>query len=382
MGRRPFAKFFLTRPKNHVKTFPKSINFDRKSRQCFQNLSISTTNHAKIRKHVVTSSSSCFFINFFAQQQQTTLLVNNNLKLIKKVRNQETSTMISFLIIIFISTNQVINAFSPIPIEKAMFNLAVQQDSSNLHSSSYKNHHNAYPRTSTNNVLQSIISSSSSLSSRHHPIQLKSQRNSDNDNGDKIENENIVAKSSWYAAEVFGKLFGSSTSSTTQTNDNNDTSSSSSSSSLQSIEIDLTTTPSSIQETLERIKLDNDRYYFLSGKVDSKSYDPQCYFADPFVGFKGTDRFIDNLQNLGSFITKYDVKLLNYEVSENELEVKTRLMVKLELNLPWKPILAWPWGVSYDIDPETFLIVSHVESWDIDALEGVKQVFRKPTLTI
>src|SRR5210317_928292 len=59
-----------------------------------------------------------------------------------------------------------------------------------------------------------------------------------------------------------------------------------------------------------------------------------------------------------------------------------QIMVKLELNLPWKPILAWPWGVQYTIDPETNLIVDHKESWDIEALEGVKQIFRKPTVTI
>lgn len=44
-------------------------------------------------------------------------------------------------------------------------------------------------------------------------------------------------------------------------------------------------------------------------------------------------------------------------------------MVKLELNLPWKPVLAWPWGVRYDIDPATYLITSHVESWDIEPWE-------------
>jgi hypothetical protein len=44
-------------------------------------------------------------------------------------------------------------------------------------------------------------------------------------------------------------------------------------------------------------------------------------------------------------------------------------MVKLELNLPWKPILAWPWGVDYSIDPETFLITKHEESWDIEPWE-------------
>jgi hypothetical protein len=56
-----------------------------------------------------------------------------------------------------------------------------------------------------------------------------------------------------------------------------------------------------------------------------------------------------------------------------------QIMVKLELNLPWKPILAWPWGVKYTVDPDTFCIVNHQETWDIDPLEGVKQIFRKPT---
>jgi len=44
-------------------------------------------------------------------------------------------------------------------------------------------------------------------------------------------------------------------------------------------------------------------------------------------------------------------------------------MVKLELNLPWKPILAWPWGVTYSIDPNTFLITTHQESWEIEPFE-------------
>ncbi len=41
-------------------------------------------------------------------------------------------------------------------------------------------------------------------------------------------------------------------------------------------------------------------------------------------------------------------------------------MVKLELNLPWKPVLAWPWGVTYFVDPESFLVTKHIESWDIE----------------
>ena len=241
--------------------------------------------------------------------------------------------------------------------------------------SSFTVRRSTYPHCISNQHSFTLPSSKAPISkppSTRVAVQLKGQSSDDDSTGDKLENKNVIAQTSWYAAEVFGKLFGSANNSN-NSNTNN---------SSKAKSIDLTKAPSSIKETLERIKLDNDRYYFLSGKVDALSYDPKCYFADPFVGFKGTDRFVDNLQNLGSFITNYDVKLLNYDVSDTQLEVKTRLMVKLELNLPWRPILAWPWGVSYEIDPDSFLIVSHVESWDIDALEGVKQVFRKPTLTI
>lgn len=187
---------------------------------------------------------------------------------------------------------------------------------------------------------------------------------------DQIENTNPIAKASWYAVEQFGKLFAAQ-----QGETNNGTSKA-----LQ--EIDVTKPPSSAKETLERIKLDNDRDYFLSGQVDSLIYDKDCIFADPFVSFSGRDRFVDNLSNLGSFITKYNARMLKYDVSDDGLVVDTKVMVKLELNLPWKPILAWPWGVRYDIDKDTFLVTNHKESWDIEGIEGVKQIFRKPTLKI
>lgn len=126
--------------------------------------------------------------------------------------------------------------------------------------------------------------------------------------------------------------------------------------------------------------------------MDRLCYAEDCVFSDPFVSFEGRDRFVDNLQNLGSFITEYDVKQLGYDVVQEGGDgdgdgsdgprVDTKVMVKLELNLPWKPILAWPWGVRYDIDPETFLINNHKESWDIDPWEGVKQIFKKPTRKI
>lgn len=170
------------------------------------------------------------------------------------------------------------------------------------------------------------------------------------------------------SVEAFGKAFGSKKS----TDTNNQVGGS----------IDFTKSPSSLDETLKRIQIDNDRSYFLSGEVDRLIYDEDCTFADPFVSFDGRDRFIDNLSNLGSFITNYNAKMIKYDVEDGGKEIVTKVMVKLELNLPWKPVLAWPWGVSYLIDSDTFLVTSHVESWDIAPIEGVKQIFRRPTVTV
>ena len=177
------------------------------------------------------------------------------------------------------------------------------------------------------------------------------------------EDLNPLAKASWYAVELFGNTFGK-----TSKED-------------KGTELDTTSPPKSIRETYERIQQDNDRSYFLSGEVDQNIYDPDCVFSDPFVSFSGTERFVTNLANLGSFITKYDAKLLDYS-QPDDVTIQTKLMVKLELNLPWKPVLAWPWGVKYTIDQDSNLVVNHEESWDIDAWEGTKQIFRKPTVKL
>lgn len=183
------------------------------------------------------------------------------------------------------------------------------------------------------------------------------------------QDKNAFELASWYAVEAFGRAFGSKkTGGGLESADSGD--------------IDFTRQPLSLDETLQRIQLDNDRSYFLSGEVDELIYDEKCTFADPFVSFDGRQRFVDNLANLGSFISDYSAKTLSYSVTENGQQIQTRVMVKLELNLPWKPVLAWPWGVKYIIDKQTYLITDHIESWDVSASEGIKQIFRRPTTKV
>jgi hypothetical protein len=173
--------------------------------------------------------------------------------------------------------------------------------------------------------------------------------------------------------EAFGKVFGSTLASERDKSQPSD---------RELVSIDLSQSPKSLLETFQRIQLDNERFYFLSGQVDMNIYDPDCLFVDPFVSFRGRKRFVENLANLGSFITDYSAKLLDYTELPDSNQVSTRLMVKLELKLPWKPVLAWPWGVTYVIDPDTFLVTCHEESWDIPPWDGVKQIFRKPTTKV
>ena len=116
-------------------------------------------------------------------------------------------------------------------------------------------------------------------------------------------------KASWHAVELFGEAFAASNKKV----------------SPPSLE---EPSPKSSQETIERIQLDNDRSYFLSGAVDNLIYDPNCVFADPFVSFAGRDRFVDNLANLGSFITKHSAKMLDCQVNSDATSVNSKVMVK------------------------------------------------------
>jgi hypothetical protein len=136
-------------------------------------------------------------------------------------------------------------------------------------------------------------------------VRLWNSPNSDDDDDGKKESLNPIAKASWYAVEVFGKVFGDSTTTT------------------DVAVVSTSGAPRSLEETTQRIQLDNDRSYFLSGQVDEEIYDVNCIFSDPFVSFEGRDRFVDNLANLGSFITNYSAKVLdNRQVDETTVQTR------------------------------------------------------------
>jgi hypothetical protein len=129
---------------------------------------------------------------------------------------------------------------------------------------------------------------------------------------------NPLTKATWYATEVFGKVFGGKKG--TKDGDTN-------TSSRPSFSLDQP--PASLSETFQRIQQDNQRSYFLSGTVDKEIYDAECIFADPFVSFAGRDRFVDNLANLGSFITKYSARVIKEEAILDQAMVQTKVRQKI-----------------------------------------------------
>ena len=150
---------------------------------------------------------------------------------------------------------------------------------------------------------------------------------------------------------------------------------------------ELAPAPATLDEAVERLARDYDgtsedpRPYFLTGKMDYNLYSEDCEFADPFVSFEGRRRFRENLENLaGGFIVDSSTRTLDTSLTRGEggapSSYETRLMVKLQLGLPWKPVLAWPWGVEHVIDPSTNRVVRHIEKWDVSAADGVAQLLK------
>lgn len=172
------------------------------------------------------------------------------------------------------------------------------------------------------------------------------------------EEPSLATKGAWYATELFGKLAAIGKPASPALNSP-------------------AGAPKTLREAISRLEADYERRYFIIGQMDEALYADDCEFADAFTSFKGKDRFVANLANLaGGFITDSRVRTLSAEMSGSTEApaYTTRLLVQLQLALPWKPLLAWVWGVTHEFDPETLLVVRHVERWEVSAAEGVRQL--------
>jgi len=119
------------------------------------------------------------------------------------------------------------------------------------------------------------------------------------------------------------------------------------------------------EQVLDEIRKDYEvNNYFVSGQGEMTAYEPDCEFSDPFVSFKGVERFKENVSNLGSYLK--DVKLDILEWKETETEVDVRWRFSCIVDLPWRPRLAAAGGTTHVLSPETGRVVRHVERWDVE----------------
>lgn len=179
------------------------------------------------------------------------------------------------------------------------------------------------------------------------------------------ETEDVGAglKAVWYGAEAVGKVVGA-------TKDKPSGSAASSAAVAEAMAKNGGTLER--EQVVALLKEDYDQSYFVSGKGDLAAYDPDCEFADPFVSFKGVDRFKQNVGNLGGMMEDIDLKITNWEERGDELETSWRFSCVLDL--PWRPKLAAAGGTTHVFDPSTGKVVKHVERWDVEPGKVVKQL--------
>jgi hypothetical protein len=168
----------------------------------------------------------------------------------------------------------------------------------------------------------------------------------------------------WYGAEAMGKMVGAVKS--------KDESSATSSASASSASAASSAATVDRERAIALLREDYDSSYFVSGVGELAAYAPDCEFSDPFVAFKGVDRFKQNVGNLGGMMRDVDLKITGWEESESDLVTSWRFSCVLDL--PWKPKLAAAGGTTHVFDPDTGKVVKHIERWDVEPKKVVKQL--------
>ena len=175
-------------------------------------------------------------------------------------------------------------------------------------------------------------------------------------------------KSVWVGAELLGNVVGAAKGNQNNTSSNQQQTGASTSGRLTR------------EQAIESIRKDYDVNYFVSGQGDLSAYDPDCRFADPFASFRGTERFRRNVSNLGGMLQDVQLDISEWGETEDG-NLKTKWRFSAILDLPWKPRLAAAGGTIHVLDPETNLVVDHIESWDVKPGAVVKTLL-KPSAKI
>ncbi|GFR49931.1 hypothetical protein Agub_g12035, partial [Astrephomene gubernaculifera] len=95
------------------------------------------------------------------------------------------------------------------------------------------------------------------------------------------------------------------------------------------------------------------------------AYDPDCLFSDPFVSFRGTERFKRNVANLGAPLSDIRIDIVDWEEGPACLTARWRFSALLP-GLPWRPRLAAAGSTTHVLDLQRGRVVRHEERWDLE----------------
>lgn len=101
-------------------------------------------------------------------------------------------------------------------------------------------------------------------------------------------------------------------------------------------------------------------------------YAKDVFFKDPLNEFRGVDRYKEMINFISNWFR--DPKMDLHEIQQSEDIIKTRWTLSWTTPLPWQPRIAIPGWSELKLNAEE-LIISHIDYWDCDRLDVLKQHF-------
>jgi hypothetical protein len=102
-------------------------------------------------------------------------------------------------------------------------------------------------------------------------------------------------------------------------------------------------------------------------------YDLDVYFQDPLSKFRGLDRYKKTIAFIQTWFKEPRLEL--YEIDRLEQLIITRWSLSWNTPLPWYPRIEIT-GKSEMLLNKAELIISHIDYWDCDPLDVLKQHFK------
>eukprot|EP00899_Mesostigma_viride_P006645 jgi/Mesvir1/15982/Mv08289-RA.1 len=196
----------------------------------------------------------------------------------------------------------------------------------------------------------------------HVPVVMASSSDKDDfSSGTGKKPSGPLLKAAWYGSELLGQLAAALTPS--REKDSN--------APAQKLQTD--GKPIDRKQAAAIIRKDYESSYFVTGEMTTSLYADDCEYADPFVSFKGTDRFIRNVSNLGKFMLEANLDITDWEEQADRIAVGWRF--RCVLDLPWTPTLAASGQNTY-VFGDSGQVVRHIERWNISPVDGLRQLVR------